>query len=166
MRFKMTKMDVWVAEIDDQPGALARAMKAAADYGADLDCVVARRHTDKPGKGVVFMTPLKGKEQLDHASDIGLHRATHLATLKVEGPDRPGFGAELTKAVAEAGVNLHGFTAAVIGRRFVCYAGFDTIADMERAQDAITALGAQTHRSWRELISRKKREPEKVKVPA
>jgi hypothetical protein len=164
MRLKMTKMDVWVAEIDDKPGGLARTMKAAADYGADLDCVVARRQPDKPGKGVVFMTPLKGKEELDHASDMGLHRATHLATLKIEGPDRPGFGAELSKAIADVGINLHGLTAAVVGRRFVCYASFDTIADMERAEDAISALGAQIRRTWRELLTRKS--AEKAKVPA
>jgi len=165
MRFKMTKMDVWAATIDDQPGGLARTLRAVSDFGADLDCVLARREPDKKGKGVVFITPLKGHEQLDHVGDLGLHRATHLATLKIEGPDRPGLGAEIAKAIAEVGVNLHGLTATVVGRQFVCFASFDTVADRDRAEDAISALGAQMRRGWRELIGRATT-GEKVKVPA
>lgn len=161
----MTKMDVWAATIDDQPGGLARTLQAVSDHGTDLDCVLARREPDRQGKGVVFLTPLQRHEELDHAGDIGLHRATHVATLKIEGADRPGLGAAIARAIAEIGVNLHGLTAAVVGRRFVCYASFDTVADRDRAEDAISALGAQLRRSWRELISRTTTR-EKVKVPA
>ncbi len=126
--------------------------------------MIARR-LEKPGKGVVFITPLQGKEALDNASQAGLHRATHVATLKIEGPDRPGLGADLARAIAETGVNLQSLTAAVVNRKFVCFASFDSVADLERAEDAISALAAQMHRSWRELIGHAAT-GEKVKVPA
>lgn len=140
MTFKTTRMDVWVAPIDDAPGGLARTLRAIAETGASLDCVLARREGATKGKGVLFITPLHGKEQLDNADQIGLHRASHVNTLKIEGEDHPGIGAELTRVVGEAGINLHGLTAMVMGRRFVCYASFDTLADLERAEQAIHAL--------------------------
>ncbi len=140
MTLKTTRMDVWVAPIDDAPGGLARTLRAISDMGADLDCVLARREGTMKDKGVVFITPLHGKEQLDNADQIGLHRAGHIHTLKVEGEDHPGMGAEITRVVGEAGINLHGLTATVLGRKFVCYASFDSVADLERAEQAIHSL--------------------------
>lgn len=164
MRLKISRMDVWSAELDDQPGALARTLRAIAGYGADLECVLARRQPDKKGKGVVYITPLKGKEQLENAGQAGFQLTSHLSTLKIEGTDRPGLGAELAKAIGDAGVNLHGLTAATVGRRFVCYASFDTVADMEKAEKALLALSHELHRSWLDMIGRKS--SEKIKVPA
>jgi hypothetical protein len=51
MNLKVTRMDVWTAEVDDKPGGLARALRALADYGANLEYVMARRRSDSPGKG-------------------------------------------------------------------------------------------------------------------
>ena len=45
----VTKMDVWIAEIPDQPGGLAGKLQSLADAGANLDFAVARRQPDKPG---------------------------------------------------------------------------------------------------------------------
>jgi hypothetical protein len=62
MSLTVTKVDVWAAQIDDQPGGLARLLEALAGAGADLECVVARRDPSKTGKGVVFLTPVKGAD--------------------------------------------------------------------------------------------------------
>jgi hypothetical protein len=151
-------MDVWAAQIDDAPGGLARTLRAIADVGADLDCVLARRESTTKGKGVVFVTPLHGKEQLENAGEIGLHRAEHIATLKIEGDDRPGMGADLAKVMGETGANLHGLTAMVVGGRFVCYASFDSTADLERAEAAIHTLDSRPMKKWREILHRKQRQ--------
>ena len=164
MKLKMSQIDVWAAEIQDEPGGLARTLRAVADHGADLDCVLARRTPEHDRKGVVFMTTTNDREQLDNASQTGLHRVTHLATLKIEGTDHPGIGADLTRIVADAGVNMHGLTATVIGRHFVCYASFDSVADMKTALGAIKANFKDTRHHWREMLPH--RTEKKEKIPA
>lgn len=154
MMLKTTRMDVWVAPIGDEPGGLAKTLRAIADTGASLDCVLARREGTVRGKGVLFVTPLDGKEQLESATEIGLHRAAHISTLKIEGTDQPGMGAELTRVIGEAGVSMHGLTAAVLGHKFVCYASFDSIADLERAEKAIHSLDAERFPRLREAMRR------------
>lgn len=158
MMLKTTRMDVWAAQIDDAPGGLARTLRAIADVGADLDCVLARRESTIKGKGVVFITPLHGREQLENAQDIGLHQAGHLSTLKIEGDDRPGMGADLARVIGDAAVNLHGLTAMVVGGRFVCYASFDSVADLEKAEAAVHTLDSRPMKKWREILHRKQRQ--------
>ena len=140
MMLKVTKTEVWAAEIDDRPGGLALTLKAISDFGADLDCVIARRQPDKKGKGVVFIEPLTGKEQLDNADQAGFHATKKLATLKIEGPNKPGIGAEITKAIGDDQVSMYGLSAVAMGRKFVCYASFDTAGDADRAMDALKRL--------------------------
>ncbi|HWI56942.1 MAG TPA: amino acid-binding protein, partial [Bacillota bacterium] len=60
MKLKVTRTDVWAATIDDRPGSLADKLAALTAAGANLEFVTARRTPEKPGKGVVFVTPLKG----------------------------------------------------------------------------------------------------------
>jgi predicted amino acid-binding ACT domain protein len=65
--------------------------------------------------------------------------------LRVEGPDRVGLGADITRAVAAAGVNVRGSSAATIGRKNVFYLAFRT------AEEALTAT-----RSIRRALARKR----------
>ena len=141
MTLKVTKTDVWSVAIQDQPGGLATVLKPIAGAGANLDCVIARRQPNKPGTGVVFVTALKGRRPLAAATAAGFKATQRIATLKVEGGDHPGFGVQLAQSVGGAGVNLRGLTAAAIGRKFVCYLGFDNWSDANRAAAAIRALG-------------------------
>jgi hypothetical protein len=143
MKLKVTKTDVWAVEIQDQPGGLAKVMESIAAAGANLQCVIARRQPDKPGTGVAFVTPLTGKKVLAAAATVGFQETQRIATLQVEGPDRPGLGAQLAKAVAGAGVNLRGLTAIALGRRFVGYLGFDSGDDANKAAGALRAWARQ-----------------------
>ena len=43
------------------------------------------------------------------------------------GRDRPSVAAELTQKLANAGINLRGFSASVIGTRFVAYTALDSL---------------------------------------
>lgn len=140
MALKVTKTDVWAVEIQDQPGGLTKVLTVMAEAGANLECVIARRQPDKPGAGVAFVTPLKGRKQLGAAATVGTHETRRVATLKVEGTDRPGLGARITRAIADAGVNLRGVSAAAVGRKFIAYLGFDSPADAQRAAVALRAI--------------------------
>jgi predicted amino acid-binding ACT domain protein len=91
---------------------------------------------------VVFLTPVKGRAAQEAARDAGLKPATQIATLRVEGPDRPGLGSRLSRAIADAGVNVRGVSAMVIGNRFVAYVGLDSPDDLARATRALKSVDA------------------------
>jgi hypothetical protein len=51
----------------------------------------------------------------------------------------------MTSAMADAGINLRGLSAASLGSRFVAYLAFDGAEDAEKAAKAIkAAAGAKT----------------------
>ncbi len=136
MPLKITKADVWAGDIPDQPGGLARVLDALSGARANIECCIARRQADRPGVGMVFVTPVKGKKAQDAARSAGLSPA-NMGTLRVEGPDKAGTGAKLSRAVADAGINMRGCSAAVVGNKFVCYCGFDSASDADRAAKAM-----------------------------
>ena len=137
MSFTVTKVDIWSSKIEDKPGCLAKILGALGDAGASLDCVIARRDSAKSGAGVVFLTPAKGAAVRKAAQSQGVAPAKNLATLKVEGDDAAGLGGRIATAIADAGINLRGVSAAVIGRKFVAYFGFDDAADATKAARAL-----------------------------
>jgi hypothetical protein len=125
MSIKVTKVQVWAGEINDRPGGLASALGKIAQAGGSVECVIARRQPDKPGTGVVYLTPIAGKKRQDAALAAGLSSAGNITTLRVEGSDKAGLGAKIAKAIADTGVNLRGVSAIVCGNQFVAYLGFD-----------------------------------------
>ena len=133
MALKVTRADVWAASIEDRPGGLADKLAALAGAGAELEFVLARRASDRPGEGVVFVTPLKGSAQLGAAKKAGFAKTKSLHSLTVEGPDKPGVGAKITQSLAQAGINLRGLSAAAIGPGCVTYLAFDSAADAAKA---------------------------------
>jgi hypothetical protein len=142
MNLTVTKVDVWAAHIEDKPGSLAKLLKALGGAGANLECVIARRDPTKTGKGVAFLTPVKGANVRKAAKAEGLAPAEKLATLKVEGDDAPGLGSRITSTIADSGVNLRGVSGAVVGRKFVVYLGFDTNADAAKAARALKIMAS------------------------
>ena len=131
MPYSIRKVDVWAAEIDDRPGGLAEKLEALAKAGASLEFIIARRAPDKPGKGVVFLTPVKTAKQKQAAGEAGFTTSSSLQSVRVEGPDRPGLGTKMTRALADAGINLRGVSAAALGRKSVTYFAFDSAEDAE-----------------------------------
>lgn len=131
MDFKVTKVDVWAGEIEDRPGALAEKLETLKNTGANLEFVIARR--DQPGKSVVFLAPLKGASQTRAAKQAGLAKTTSLHSLRLEGPNQRGLGALITRALADAGINLRGLSAAALKRSHVTYFAFDRSEDARRA---------------------------------
>lgn len=127
------RVDVWAASVKDEPGGLARKLTALRGAGAGLDFVIARRAPEEPGTGVVFVTPLRGDTEVAAAADVGFNVTSSVHSVRVEGEDRPGIAAELTKKLAAAGINLRGLSAAVIGTRFVVYIALDSAAEATKA---------------------------------
>lgn len=133
MAYSIKKVDVWAAEIDDRPGGLSGKLDALASAGASLEFIIARRQPDKPGTGVVFLTPVKTPKQKQAASAAGFSTASNLQSVRIEGPDKPGLGTKMTRVLADAGINLRGISAAALGRNSVTYFAFDGAEDADRA---------------------------------
>ena len=133
MSLKIANVDVWAATIKDRPGGVAEKLAALSKAGANLAFVIARRQADKPGRGVVFVTPVKGRKQIAAAKKAGFKKARSLRSLVVRGRDRRGLGSKMTAALAGAGINLRGLSAAVVGKEFVAYFAFDKPSDSAKA---------------------------------
>ena len=133
MNLIVKRVDVWAASITDEPGGLAKILTGLRETGADLDFVIARRAPENPGTGVVFVTPLRGDAETAAAATLGFNVARSLQSVRVEGDNKPGVAAELAEKLAAAGINLHGFSAAVIGARFILYISLDTAEDAAKA---------------------------------
>lgn len=140
MPLKVQKIAVYTAEIDDRPGALAEKLAPLADAKVDLAFAIARRKPDFPGKGVVYLgpiKPIKSKQAKTALETAGLVEASDLAALRIEGPNKPGALHAVTKALADAGINLRGVSASVIGKSWVCFLAFDSSNDADNAAKVV-----------------------------
>jgi hypothetical protein len=124
--YTVSKVEMWTGEIEDRVGGLSAKLEAVAQGGVDLEVVVARRNPQQPGKGVVFLGPIKGAKAQQSAQTAGLRRATDLFALRVEAANKPGDCAKVTRMLADAGINLRGLSATVCGSKYVLSLGFDT----------------------------------------
>ena len=95
-----------------------------------------------PGSGIVFLAPVKGRKVTAAAAVAGLGPTAGVAALRIEGTDRPGLGAKITGAIADAHINLRGLSAAVVGGRFAAHLAFDSREDAEKAAKAVRAAAA------------------------
>lgn len=136
--FEITRVDIWVASLEDRPGALAQKLSALAAAGANLDFVIVRPTGEKAGQGVLFVAPLHGQQQLTAAEDLGLKKSS-INSLRITGPDRPGIGAGITGTLAEAGINIAGMTAAVVEDRCVIYIRLESDDAAFRATQLLAA---------------------------
>ncbi len=140
MKLKVSRTDTWAATIEDRPGGLADKLAALAAAGANLEFIIARRAPEQRGSGVVFVTPLKGAKQIKAAQAAGFQKTETLHSLRVEGADKPGMGAKLTRALAEGGVNLRGLSGAALGKKYVTHLALDTAQDASKAAAVLKKL--------------------------
>jgi len=126
--------------MQDKPGSLAAKLKALASAGVNLEFVIARRAPDKPGRGVVFVTPIKSAAGIRAARRAGFKRAGSLHTVRVEGADRRGQGARIAAELAAGGLNLRGLSAAAINKKFVTHIALDTAKSAAKAASILRKL--------------------------
>lgn len=141
MAYTVSKVDIWTGEIDDRVGGLAAKLAQLAEAGADLQVVIGRRQPHQPGRGVVFLGPITGAKAKKAASAARLREAGDLAALRVEGRNKAGECHRLTQYLAQAGINLRGISASVLGGKFVVFLAFDSEADAATAARVLRAAG-------------------------
>lgn len=139
-KLNVEKVDTWAAPLEDKPGSLAAHLKALSVAGVSLEFVIARRAPEKPRTGVVFITPIASEPGMRAAREVGFEKTGSLQTIRIEGPDQPGGAGKITQALADKGINLRGFSAAAMDKKFVAYIALDTDADAAAAMQALREL--------------------------
>jgi len=140
MKLSISRTDVWAATIDDRPGAMAEKLAVLAAAGASLGFIIARRMPEQRGSGVLMVTPLKGAKQVKAAEEAGFQRTESLHSVRAECLDKAGLGARMTNAIAAAGINMRGLSAAAIGKYSVTYLALDTDADASKVARILRKL--------------------------
>ena len=140
MALKITRSEMWKATIDDQPGGAAAVLEPVARAGANLEFAFARRAPEVPGKGLLFVSPVKGKKVVAAAQAAGLGVAPDMHMLRIEGGDKPGTTAAIARALATAGISFRAFSATAVGRNFKGFLALDSAEDAARAAAALKKL--------------------------
>lgn len=135
MPYTIRSVEVWAADVFNRPGMLARMLEGLSNAGAQLEFMVARQRTENSAR--VFVAPLKGKKQKQAAEDVGFVPAIGMHAIRIQGNDRPGLGAEVSRAIAAAGINIRGAAAASIGKQCVINLAFRSDADAKKATAVI-----------------------------
>ncbi|WP_446904193.1 amino acid-binding protein [Burkholderia sp. YIM B11467] len=137
MELSVERVDVWAATIEDKPGGLAAVLGALRTAGADLQFIVARRTSEAPGKGVVFVAPLQGDAVIRTATQVGFSVTPSVHSVRVMGLDQMGIIGQLTQMLADGAINLRGVSAAVLGSQFIAYFAVDSVDDADKAIDIL-----------------------------
>jgi hypothetical protein len=141
MSFKMQRVHVYHAEVEDKPGGIAAKLKKLAEAGVHLEYVYSQRSATKPGMGDLYVAPLNGNGQIAAARAAGMHEVSEPIVMRIEGDDKKGLSGRLTQAWEMAGINLHGLVMTAIQGKFVGYITFDSVEDANRAATILAELG-------------------------
>ncbi len=135
MPVAVKKIQLWRAEVENKPGALARAIEPLVQAGGNLNALMGYRHAGA-GAAAIEVFPVTGKKAIK-AAQTGGFGASAIPALLVEGDDRAGLGYAIANAIAAAEINMAFFIAQVIGRKFSAVLGFETEADAKKATPII-----------------------------
>ena len=133
MTLTVEKVEIWAGEILDHAGGLVRKLQPLAESGIDLSFLIARRQSDKPGSGIVYLGGIEGAKQIKAALAAGFTKAADMGCLRVEAPNKLGTAAQLIGKLGAAGINLRGASASAVGSKCVLLLSFDSIADRDQA---------------------------------
>lgn len=140
MAVTMKRITLWRGEFQNVPGVLAGVLEPMAASGADLQIVMGYRYPGDPHTSAIEIYPVAGRKASAAAVAGGLE-PSHIPTILVEGENRPGLGAELSRTIAEAGLNIAFLVVQVIGRRYSTILGFESEEDAKKASRIIRKTG-------------------------
>src|ERR671934_1330446 len=131
-------VQLWILHGADRKGLLADALEPLAAAGANLRVVMGYRYPAELDRAAVEVFPI------DPAAEAAARKAgfqpSETPCLLVEGDDRKGLGAEISRALANAGINMGFLVAETIGKRFSAAIGLASGQDAAAAAKAIESI--------------------------
>ena len=140
MTLKVSRVDLWTASIDDRAGGAADKLEPLSKAGANFEFVFSRRTPEQPGRGMLFVTPVKGAKVVQAAQTAGFTKPENLHSVRIEGANKPGVTAKAARALANAGISFRAMSATGIGSKFVSYVALDTAEDAAKAVSLLKRL--------------------------
>ena len=142
MPVQVKRITLWRKELENRAGSLASTLEPVAQAGTDLEIVMGYCYPGDRTRAAVELYPVPNKKASAAAQSAGLS-ASSIPAVLVQGDNRAGMGHAITKAVADAGINLDFLVAQVIGRKFSAVAGFENDADANKATTLIKRSAAK-----------------------
>ena len=93
-----------VIELDNTPGALAEVAAAISDAGVNIAAATCMGNAERAELHILVKHAEAAKHALAISHGVTVTREREVAVVEVE--DRPGVLADLTRKIAEAGINL------------------------------------------------------------
>ena len=140
MTLKVSGVDLWTASIDDRAGGAADKLEPLSKAGANFEFVFSRRTPEQPGRGMLFVTPVKGTKVVQAAQAAGFTKPENLHSARIEGANKPGVTAKIARALANAGISFRALSATGIGSKFVSYVALDTAEEAAKAVSLLRKL--------------------------
>ena len=142
MPVKVKKITLWRKELENHAGTLSETLEPLAKAGADLQVVMGYCFPGERSRAAVELFPVASKKITAAAQSAGLS-SSGIPAVHVEGDNRAGLGHSITRALADAGVNLDFLVAHVVGRKFSAVFGFENDADAAKAVSLIKKASAR-----------------------
>ncbi|MGE5219277.1 MAG: hypothetical protein ACM3SP_19955 [Chloroflexota bacterium] len=139
------KIVLWRKEVENRPGALSSGLASLAAAGADLQVVLAYRYPGEENKAAIELYPVTAKRSVAAAREAGL-TASPLPALLVEGDNRPGLGHAISRAIADAGINMDFVVGQVVGKKYSAVFGFGSEEDATKGAALIRKAAAAKKR--------------------
>jgi len=141
MAMKMTvkQVKLWVFHGGDRKGLLADALEPLAAAGVHLQIVMAYRFPTELDRAAIEVFPIDGPTADAEARRIGF-AVSDTPCLLVEGEDRRGLAARISRAISDAKVSMAFMMAQTVGKKFSAAIGFASEEDAAAGIKAINAL--------------------------
>src|SRR5712664_74793 len=133
-------VQLWILIGADRKGMLADALEPLVEAGANLQIVMGYRYPGELDRAAVEVFPVDGPTQEAAARKAGFE-LSDTPCLRVDGEDRKGLGAQMTRALADAGISMAFLVAQTVVKKFTAVIGFLTEEDAGKASKIITSLG-------------------------
>jgi len=141
MALKLTvkQVKLWVFHGGDRKGLLADALEPLAAAGVHLQIVMAYRFPTELDRAAIEVFPIEGPTAEAEARRFGFVQSD-TPCLLVEGDDRRGLGARISRAISDPKVSMAFLMAQVVGKKFSAAIGFASDEDAATATKAIQAI--------------------------
>ena len=136
MAVTVRKITLWRREAGDRPGLMAETLAPLAAAGVSLKVAMGYHQPGGGNQAALEVASVTGKKATAAAQAAGL-TASSIPTLLVEGDDRPGLGHDLSRAIADARINMNFLVAQVVGRKYSAIFGFGSEEDAKTASGLI-----------------------------
>ncbi len=142
MALSVKKGSLWRRELENRPGSLAQSLEHLAKKGVNLQILTGYSYQSRAG-GAVEIFPIADAKSEEAAKEAGFAKAENVPCLLVSSNDRAGVIYDITKAIANEGINLQFVQSQSIDGKYTAILGFFSDGDTSRAHTIVEKVAAK-----------------------